>query len=183
MFLASACSCLCDAPTTSEWSTIYLPTKVRLILETWRYHIQTRLHFDHVTFIFSILMPFYLWNGTGKIWCGRYPFSYMTASSSLSGALILPVKLLSSVWLFLYHLRSICILLHHCCCTAAIFMGCIATWVVVYIIEKRIHEIKYPWSGFEAHFRNSSEKEMSMCTILGKRIAWNGIADRILGIY
>ena len=26
-----------DAPTTSEWSTIYLPTKVRLILETWRY--------------------------------------------------------------------------------------------------------------------------------------------------
>ena len=26
-----------DAPTTSEWSTIELPTKVRLILETWRY--------------------------------------------------------------------------------------------------------------------------------------------------
>ena len=26
-----------DAPTTSEWSTIQLPTKVRLILETWRY--------------------------------------------------------------------------------------------------------------------------------------------------
>ena len=26
-----------DAPTTSEWSTILLPTKVRLILETWRY--------------------------------------------------------------------------------------------------------------------------------------------------
>ena len=25
-----------DAPTTSEWSTILLPTKVRLILETWR---------------------------------------------------------------------------------------------------------------------------------------------------
>ena len=26
-----------DAPTTSEWSTILLPTKVRLILDTWRY--------------------------------------------------------------------------------------------------------------------------------------------------
>ena len=26
-----------DAPTTSEWSSILLPTKVRLILETWRY--------------------------------------------------------------------------------------------------------------------------------------------------
>ena len=25
-----------DAPTTSEWSTILLPTKVRLVLETWR---------------------------------------------------------------------------------------------------------------------------------------------------
>ena len=25
-----------DAPITSEWSTIVLPTKVRLILETWR---------------------------------------------------------------------------------------------------------------------------------------------------
>ena len=25
-----------DAPTTSEWSTIKLPTKVRLILEIWR---------------------------------------------------------------------------------------------------------------------------------------------------
>ena len=25
-----------DAPTTSEWSTILLPTKVPLILETWR---------------------------------------------------------------------------------------------------------------------------------------------------
>ena len=26
-----------DAPTTSEWSTILLPTKVRLVLEVWRY--------------------------------------------------------------------------------------------------------------------------------------------------
>ena len=26
-----------DAPTTSEWSTISLPTQVRLILETWQY--------------------------------------------------------------------------------------------------------------------------------------------------
>ena len=25
-----------DAPNTSEWSTILLPVKVRLILETWR---------------------------------------------------------------------------------------------------------------------------------------------------
>ena len=28
-----------DAPTTAEWSTIQLPIKVRLILETWRYII------------------------------------------------------------------------------------------------------------------------------------------------
>ena len=26
-----------DAPTTSDWSTIILPTKVLLILEAWRY--------------------------------------------------------------------------------------------------------------------------------------------------
>ena len=31
------------APTTSEWSTILLPTKVRLILEVWRYIEMTRL--------------------------------------------------------------------------------------------------------------------------------------------
>ena len=29
-----------NAPTTSEWSTIYLPTEVRLILETWRYVLE-----------------------------------------------------------------------------------------------------------------------------------------------
>ena len=28
-----------DASTTSEWPTIELPTKVRLILETWRYYM------------------------------------------------------------------------------------------------------------------------------------------------
>ena len=28
-----------DAPTTSEWSAIELPTIVRLILETWRYTV------------------------------------------------------------------------------------------------------------------------------------------------
>ena len=32
-----------DAPTTSELSTILLPTKVRLILETWRYMSSTHL--------------------------------------------------------------------------------------------------------------------------------------------
>ena len=32
-----------DAPTTYEWSTILLPTKVRLILETWRYSIYSKL--------------------------------------------------------------------------------------------------------------------------------------------
>ena len=62
MFRASSCNCLCpiqwsqvltenedvvgaaptgDAPATSEWSTILLPTKVRLILETWRYYQHT----------------------------------------------------------------------------------------------------------------------------------------------
>ena len=29
-----------DAPTTSEWSTILLPTKVWLILEVWQYSYQ-----------------------------------------------------------------------------------------------------------------------------------------------
>ena len=28
-----------DAPTASEWSTILLSNKVRLVLEIWRYHI------------------------------------------------------------------------------------------------------------------------------------------------
>ena len=28
-----------DAPTTSEWSTIQLPTKLPLILEIWRYQV------------------------------------------------------------------------------------------------------------------------------------------------
>ena len=32
-----------DAPTTSEWSTILLPTKVRIILETWRYILLYKL--------------------------------------------------------------------------------------------------------------------------------------------
>ena len=32
-----------DAPTTSEWSTILLPSKVRLILETWRYLTQRKI--------------------------------------------------------------------------------------------------------------------------------------------
>ena len=64
MFLISSCSCICpihwsqvlvdnedvvgaaqtgDAPTTSEWSTILLRTKVRLILETLRYVQETWL--------------------------------------------------------------------------------------------------------------------------------------------
>ena len=34
-----------DAPTTSEWSTIQLPTKVWLILDMWRYiYIQTHIY-------------------------------------------------------------------------------------------------------------------------------------------
>ena len=36
MCLISACV-VGAAPTTSEWSTMQLPTKVRLMLETWRY--------------------------------------------------------------------------------------------------------------------------------------------------
>ena len=63
MILISSCSRLCpihwsqvlnedvvgaaptgDVPTTSEWSTILLPTKVRLILETWRYVFLTLTH-------------------------------------------------------------------------------------------------------------------------------------------
>ena len=35
-----------DAPTTSEWSTILLPIKVRLILETWRY-FKNKTHFKN----------------------------------------------------------------------------------------------------------------------------------------
>ena len=41
-----------DAPTTSEWSTILLPTKVRVILETWRWLCYT----DSMT---HSLSPFY----------------------------------------------------------------------------------------------------------------------------
>ena len=52
MFVVSSCRCLCavvknedvvgaapagDAPTTSEWSTSLLPTKMRLILQIWQY--------------------------------------------------------------------------------------------------------------------------------------------------
>ena len=33
-----------DAPTTSEWSTILLPTKVRLLLDTWRYGKSDTFH-------------------------------------------------------------------------------------------------------------------------------------------
>ena len=60
MILVSSCSCLClinwsrvlswewrcvgYAPTTSEGSTILLPTKVHLILETWRYMIFKYFH-------------------------------------------------------------------------------------------------------------------------------------------
>ena len=77
MILVSTCSCLCPshwsqvlsrewrcswaaptggAPTTSEWSTILLPSKVRLILETWRYTKRT-LHDDdtYMESHFSIL--------------------------------------------------------------------------------------------------------------------------------
>ena len=32
-----------DAPTTSEWSTISLPTKMQLILEVWQFVIRRRL--------------------------------------------------------------------------------------------------------------------------------------------
>ena len=35
-----------DAPTTSELSTILLPTKVRLILETWRYILRNKLQWN-----------------------------------------------------------------------------------------------------------------------------------------
>ena len=36
-----------DAPTTSQWSTISLPTKVRLILEVGRYpYIASHAHFN-----------------------------------------------------------------------------------------------------------------------------------------
>ena len=34
-----------DAPTTSEWSTILLPTKVWLILEVWRYKIMNYAYY------------------------------------------------------------------------------------------------------------------------------------------
>ena len=41
-----------DAPATSELSTILLPTKVRLILETWRYfQTQQDATFDTVNLI------------------------------------------------------------------------------------------------------------------------------------
>ena len=81
MFLASSCSYLCavywsqvlsrewrfswSSITTSEWSTILLSTKVRLILETWRYmyvtiyYISTRniFIFTHYTGIILCMCP------------------------------------------------------------------------------------------------------------------------------
>ena len=70
MFLVSSCSCLCpihwsqckvknedvvgtaptgDVPTTSEWSTILLPTKVRLTLDVWKdVHHQSSLCQQHL---------------------------------------------------------------------------------------------------------------------------------------
>ena len=51
-----------DATTTSEWPTILLPTKVRLILEIWRYvHIScgmySRMTLYWCTLIFEYLIP------------------------------------------------------------------------------------------------------------------------------
>ena len=57
------------APTTSEWSSILLPTKVRLILETWRYlKFQSNLpgtnewhwYMDHIAIIIIWVLFFYV---------------------------------------------------------------------------------------------------------------------------
>ena len=64
MLLVSACSWLCKiylsqvlsgewkCPTTDEWSTIQLPIKMRLILETWRYICS---YFQHLQYMSCIM--------------------------------------------------------------------------------------------------------------------------------
>ena len=54
-----------DAPTTSDWSTILLPTKVRNILETWRHIIS---QYIHVARLFHILQGYSAAKNTGLIW-------------------------------------------------------------------------------------------------------------------
>ena len=73
IFLVSSCSCLCaiywslvlseewrcgwssanrgrDAPTTSEWSTVLLPTNVWLILDVWQYALfYVKINFNEMT--------------------------------------------------------------------------------------------------------------------------------------
>ena len=44
-----------DAPTTSEWQNILLPTKVRLILEVWQY-FSKRTHIAWQTFYIKIVV-------------------------------------------------------------------------------------------------------------------------------
>ena len=92
MILVSSCSCLCpthwnqvfqvenedvvgaaptgDAPTTSEWSTILLPSKVRLILETWRYATESGPRFNIKTqgthFHYMTEIPI-IWDGSAHM--------------------------------------------------------------------------------------------------------------------
>ena len=86
MFLVSDCSCLCaiylsqaligDAPTTSEWSIILLPIKVRLILETWRVYIATQVMWTHpalhkINRVLCTFSPRYKHCDAGCLVCGN----------------------------------------------------------------------------------------------------------------
>ena len=65
-----------DAPTTSEWSTIWLPTKVRLIIETWLYIyfvllsssnrkyelLPIVLGLGHETMVCAVCLSIFLWS-------------------------------------------------------------------------------------------------------------------------
>ena len=53
-----------DAPSTSEWSTIILPTKVRFILEVWQYSPQ---NLSHMSTSHTNKFPFTWW-WVNKLW-------------------------------------------------------------------------------------------------------------------
>ena len=88
MFLVSSCSCICpihwrmvfswewrwswssasgDAPTTSEWSTILLPTKMWLILEVWQYLINVSYH--KIILRYQVTSSELKWDCCLEIWC------------------------------------------------------------------------------------------------------------------
>ena len=77
-----------DAPTTSEWSTILLPTVVRLILETWQYFKIICKLFNLVGFSAIIYNIFLVWWTSRKKWSKRHGLSHRICTFSFCFALL-----------------------------------------------------------------------------------------------